>query len=242
MSTIDHERAAVFQDADRQQLQRVFAMNLPPDGLRAVLDAGCGYKLPIDVPREAHLAGIDMSPEAIAKNANLDERIVGDLQTYPLPREEYDAVICWWVLEHVPDRAAALTNLAGSMRPGGLLVIGVPHIFSMKAAVTKLTPHSFHVWVLKNFFGVADAGQPGVEPYPTFLKLDLAPSRLCGFLAELGLTPVYSVTVNSGDEQGLPTWLLRIWNATAAVARACTVGAWNPHSDEYVAIFTKAAR
>jgi SAM-dependent methyltransferase len=241
MSTIHHDRAAVFQDAERQELQRVFAANLPAGGLRSVLDAGCGYKLPIDVPREAHLTGIDVSAAAIAKNTNLDERIVGDLQHYPLPREQYDAVICWWVLEHVPDRAAALRNLAGSLRPGGLLVIGVPHIYSMKAAVTKLTPQWFHVWVLKNFFGVADAGQPGVEPYPTFLKLDLAPSRMCASLAALGLMPIYSVTVNSGDEQSLPSWLLRIWNAIATLARTSTLGRWNPHSDEYVAIFAKAA-
>lgn len=240
MTTIVHERAAVFQDADRQRLQRVFTANLPPEGLRKVLDAGCGYKLPIDVPRDAHLTGIDVSSEAIAKNDNLDERIVGDLQVYQLRCEEYDAAICWWVLEHVPDRAAALTNLAGSLRPGGLLVIGVPHIFSMKAVVTKLTPHWFHVWVLKNFFGVADAGKPGVEPYPTFLGLDLAPSRLCGFLAGLGLTPVYAVTVNSGDEQGLPAWMLLVWNGIARVAWTCTLGRWNPHADEFVAIFAKA--
>ena len=204
MTATAHQRAAVFQDAERQELQRVFAANVPASGLRTMLDAGCGYKLPIDVPRDAHLTGIDLSEEAIAKNENIDERIVGDLQTYPLPREEYDAVVCWWVLEHIPNRAAALENMAASLTPGGMLLIGVPNIFSMKAAVTKLTPYWFHVFVLKHLFGLADAGKPGMEPYPTFLKSDLAPARLRRFLAAHDLAPIYSIKVRSGDERGSP--------------------------------------
>lgn len=235
-----HDRAAVYQDADRERLQRVFEASLPVGGLQKVLDAGCGYKLPLDVPRDVHLTGIDRSPDALAKNRNADELILGDLQTFPLPAEEYDAVVCWWVLEHVPDRRAALTNMATTIRPGGLLVLGVPHVFSLKAMVTRVTPFRFHVWVLKHFMGVPDAGQPGVEPYPTHLRLDLAPRRLERALLQLEFAPVYAVKVRSGDEQGMPAPLRVLWNAGARLLGAVTLGRWDPHLDEYVAIFRKS--
>jgi len=235
-----HDRAAVYQDEDRQELQRIFEANVPITGLHSVLDAGCGYKLPIDVPREAHLTGLDSSQEALEKNQNADELILGDLQTFPLKRESYDAVICWWVLEHVPDRASSLRNLANSIRPGGLLVLGIPHIFSLKALLTRLTPFRFHVWVLKNFMGVPDAGKPGVEPYPTFLGADLAPKRIERELAAHGMTPVYRAAVRSGSDRALPTALRLVWNALAAALKAVTLGRWDPQLDEYVAIFRKS--
>jgi SAM-dependent methyltransferase len=236
-----HDRPAVYQDEARQGLQRVFEANLPPDGLKKVLDAGCGYKLPIDVPRGVHLSGIDNSPAMLEKNTNADELILGDIQSYPLPRDEFDAVICWWVLEHVPRPADALTNMSSTLRPGGLLVLGIPHIYSLKAFVTKITPYRFHVWVLRHIFGIANAGAPGVEPFPTYLRRDLAPARVKEIVSREQLIPVYSVTHRSGAEESLPGPVRVVWNLVAAVARACTLGRWDPHSDEYVAIFRKSS-
>lgn len=240
-ATITHDRPAVFQDEYRKALQAVFEAHVPPGGLQKVLDAGCGHKLPIDVPRQAHLTGIDYSPDTLARNDNADELILGDIQSYPLPQGEFDAVICWWVLEHVPDRAAALANMASSLRAGGLMVIGIPHVYSMKAMVTKLTPYRFHVWVLKHYFGIWDAGAPGVEPYPTYLGRDLAPGPIKKTLASHGLAPIYSIAHPSGAETALPSHLRKIWRAIAKAARALTVGRWNPNLDEYVAIFQKVS-
>jgi SAM-dependent methyltransferase len=234
-----HERPAVFQDQARQNLQRVFESNLPPNGLHKVLDAGCGYKLPIDVPRGVRLSGIDNSQAMLEKNTNADELILGDIQSYPLPTNEYDAVICWWVLEHVPRPADALTNMSSSLAPGGLLVLGIPHIWSMKAFVTKLTPYRFHVWVLRHVYGIADAGKPGVEPMPTYLRHDLAPERVKEIVGRERLKPVYTVTHRSGAEASLPRPIRILWNAIAKVASVVTLGLWDPHSDEYVAIFQK---
>lgn len=238
-ATITHDRPSVFQDENRKALQAVFEGHVPPGGLQKVLDAGCGHKLPIDVPRRAHLTGIDYSPDTLARNDNADELILGDIQSYPLPRGEFDAVICWWVLEHVPDRAAALANMSSSLRAGGLMVIGIPHVYSMKAMVTKLTPYRFHVWVLKHYFGIWDAGAPGVEPYPTYLNRDLAPGAIKKTLARHGLIPIYSSAYPSGAETALPSGLRKIWRAIAKAARVLTVGRWNPYLDEYVAIFQK---
>ena len=217
----------------------MFQSHIAPNGLDKVLDAGCGYKLPIDIPREAYLCGIDISPAAIDKNPNADELILGDIQSYPLPRNEFDAVICWWVLEHVPRPADALVNMSSTLKPGGLLVLGVPHVYSMKALVTKFTPYWFHVWVVKHFFGIPDAGQPGVEPYRTYLRWDLAPARVQKLLSQHSLRLVYSVTHPSNAAGNLPPALRAAWNAVARVMGFLTLGRWDPHADEYVALFQK---
>jgi SAM-dependent methyltransferase len=239
MSSTAHDRPAVYQDENRRELQRVFEANVPSGGLRKVLDAGCGYKLPIDVPRGAHLTGIDISPAALEKNTNADERLLGDIQTYPLPKDEFDAVISWWVLEHVPRPAAAIANMASCLRPGGLLVLGVPHVYSMKAAVTKLTPYRFHVWVVRRFFGIPNAGAPGVEPYRTYLSRDLAPARIRTLLAQHQMTPIYTVMHHSGAEEALPPGLRSVWSLIAGTLRRATFGRWDPLADEYVALFRK---
>ena len=47
------------------------------------------------------MVGLDISPSALDRNRLLDDRIVGDLETYPLPRKAFDVVVCWDVLEHL---------------------------------------------------------------------------------------------------------------------------------------------
>jgi SAM-dependent methyltransferase len=44
-----------------------------------------------------------------------------------------DAATLWHVLEHLDDPAPALERIAGWLRPGGLLVIGVPNLASVQA-------------------------------------------------------------------------------------------------------------
>lgn len=103
-----------------------------PKGLH-VLDAGCGFQLPIPLDA-ATVTGIDISPAALARNEHAHEKILGDITTYPLPRSEYDAVVCWDVIEHLRDPRAALRNLAPTLKPGGLLIVGLPELFSAKAS------------------------------------------------------------------------------------------------------------
>jgi hypothetical protein len=69
--------------------------------------------------------------------------------------------------------------------------------------------------------------------------MDLAPSRLHRIMAQCHLTPIYAVRHRSGDDQWLPPLLRSVWNWTARIARILTLGRWDPHLDEYVAIFRK---
>jgi SAM-dependent methyltransferase len=50
----------------------------------------------------------------------------GDALQLPFPDGVFDKVICAEVLEHLPDDAAAMAELARVLRPGGLLAVSVP--------------------------------------------------------------------------------------------------------------------
>jgi SAM-dependent methyltransferase len=153
-----------------------------------VLDAGCGRCLQaVDLPDDAYLVGIDLSPVALAENPSLDQRIVGDIQIYPLPRETFDLAVCWDVLEHVRDPRAALDNITAALRPGGRLIVGIPNVLSPKGLVTKFTPYRFHVFVYRRLFRFPSAGLPGHGPFRTYLRWALRPSAVAAYAARRGL-------------------------------------------------------
>jgi SAM-dependent methyltransferase len=233
-----YARARVWQTAEGKQLQRMFDSYFSEGGLHRVLDAGAGYELPLDIPLDAHLIALDTSEAALAKNENADERIVGDLQKYKFPDNHFDAIICWWVLEHVPRRREALSSMAAALRPGGLLVIAIPNLWSMKAIVTRLTPYRFHVWFARR--SNPAAGTPGTSPYPTFLRRDLSPRNLSRAAAAFGLRPFYSSIYSAEPEARLPEPLRLIWKGIGSVVRAATFGRYDPLSSEYLVVFQKS--
>src|SRR5579862_6866063 len=76
-----------------------------------VLEAGCGSSSHVRLPGTVHAVGIDISAEQLAKNTAVQEKILGDIQQYRLPRGEFDVTVCWMVLEHLSNPGDALLNL-----------------------------------------------------------------------------------------------------------------------------------
>jgi SAM-dependent methyltransferase len=204
-----------------------------------VLDAGCGFTLPTELPEHARLVGLDISAEALAKHERLDDAIVGDVETYPLPDDEFDVILCWTVLEHLEHPRSAFENLARAVKPGGLLVIGVPNVWSLKGIVTRLTPYRFHVWLYRHLLGQPQAGTPGFGPYPTYLRRDISPRALGELGTASNLDCVYAVSYRTPT--GLPRALDLAWSGLAWLGRIATFGAWGSEAGEHVSIFRKAA-
>src|SRR5260370_6841466 len=75
-----------------------------------VLEAGCGSRSFIQFGPKPYLAGIDVSQEQLQKNTLLQEKILGDIETFPLPPPSFDILIFWDVLEHLPHPHTALLN------------------------------------------------------------------------------------------------------------------------------------
>jgi SAM-dependent methyltransferase len=59
------------------------------------------------------------------QNRGLEVRTI-DLKREPLATRQYDAVLCFDVLEHVPNPVATLRRIRRSMRPNGLLFMHAP--------------------------------------------------------------------------------------------------------------------
>jgi SAM-dependent methyltransferase len=90
-----------------------------------VLDAGSGRGSWKDViERAATRESVDIAPKA-------GEHVtwVADLTAMPqVPTDRYDTAVCHQVLEHVTDPGAAAGELWRVLKPGGVLVVSVPHL------------------------------------------------------------------------------------------------------------------
>lgn len=102
-------------------------------GCKRILDAGCGngrYSrfLLRHADPDAVLTSFDLSPrmlERAQKRLKSDRvsHVAADLTRLPYADATFDAVVCGWVLEHLPDPLPGLRELARIMKPGGKLLL-----------------------------------------------------------------------------------------------------------------------
>lgn len=90
-----------------------------------VLDVGCGH-MPFRrlVLRHAtSYEGLDLEPRVAGVDYVTDVSVMTGV-----PRNAFDTVLCFEVLEHVPDPDRALGAIADVLRPGGKLLATAPHL------------------------------------------------------------------------------------------------------------------
>jgi ubiquinone/menaquinone biosynthesis C-methylase UbiE len=104
-------------------------------GCKRILDAGCGNgrysrHLLRHADADAVLTAFDLSFNMLVRARH---RLGGgratfaaaDLTRLPYLDSTFDAVVCGWVLEHLPDPRPGLLELARVMKPGGKLLLMV---------------------------------------------------------------------------------------------------------------------
>ena len=138
-------------------------------------------------------------PKQLARNTVLHEKIVGDIQRYEFPPASFDAIICWDVLEHLSQPELALRQFARAIKPGGLAILGLPNVLSLKGLVTKCLPHTFHVLAYRYIWGIKNAGESDTLPFKTYLRLCISAGAIRKRGAQLGLHTVYFATEDVGD-------------------------------------------
>jgi SAM-dependent methyltransferase len=143
-----------------------------------LLDVGCGFGSFVGLMRGRgwDAEGVDPSPAAVAaaREAGLPVRL-GTLEDLDAPDGAYDAVTLFYVLEHLPEPMKALKKINGLLKPGGTLLLRVPHttpivrLLSPFGAGAALYDPPFHLYdfsprVLARM--LAEAGFAGVRTFP----------------------------------------------------------------------------
>ena len=182
-------------DLSKEQLERNALLKMVSDKVNdligggrriKVLEAGCGSASYITFRHEIIPVGIDISKEQLERNMFIKEKILGDLQTYPLPPEEYDVIVCWDVLEHLQKPMVALKNLFRSLKKGrGIIILAFPNLISFKGLVTKGTPYWYH----KLFYRLMGYQK---QPFPTYFRLSIRPNQVKRFAISQGLSIEFS--------------------------------------------------
>ncbi len=120
-----------------------------------LLDLGCssGSFLESMKGEAWNLYGIEMSAEGakMAEARSKAQVFVGNILDAPFPRESFDVITCFDVLEHLYEPRQVMDRVGEWLRPGGIFYVLVPNVDSAEARVfgsywhgLELPRHLFH--------------------------------------------------------------------------------------------------
>lgn len=207
-------------------------------GRPRALEAGCGRRTHIHLG-QAFIVGIDIEPAEIGRNGRLDETLVGDIQNYAFEPCSFDVAVCWNVLEHLEYPVGALENMRDALRPGGLLVLGVPDTRSLKTVAVKLTPRRLHEHLYHWLYPHAD---PNDSPFPVILSDSMSLQSLDRYAYQHAMTTVYRRTYESALQEKIRRRLHfgeRRWSIIALGTRVLSAGRIDARHSDAVMILRK---
>ncbi len=126
----------------RHRLQ--LGLDLLPAGGQRILEVGVGSGIlvPTLTARYPFYLGADLVladglSSLAAASCQATFRRADLLDPAALPEGEFDAVVCFSVLEHIKDADAAAAGLARALAPGGTLVAGYPMVSPVMTAAFR---------------------------------------------------------------------------------------------------------
>jgi SAM-dependent methyltransferase len=223
---------------------------------RRVLDAACGMgygAAMLAAGGATEVVGVDLDESVITKvraaakpGTNFE---VADLRKLPFAADEFDLIVSFETIEHVPEPAEVFDELARVLKPGGLLLVSTPNrdVYTPGNPfhLRELTPSEFteelskrfrsvalrrqHTWVASGIFDdeafqVADH-EPvdGVEVRKASKDEPGQETYTIG-LASDGELPVGTGLVSLTADADLRDWSARLDAADLALASAPTAG------------------
>jgi len=121
-----------------QSISKTHALSFLLENTNSLLDIGCNVGENLFYARELgveYLKGIEINQNAVdiaKKKATRYENIdifQGSADKIPVENNFADAIICLEVLEHIPSelRQAVIKEMVRTLKPGGQLILSVPH-------------------------------------------------------------------------------------------------------------------
>lgn len=120
---------------DRRRLTLLRRIATPP---AKVLDAGAGQGRFVAAARAAgyEAFGIEPAQRGLERARQLGVPVAPvTIEAAEIEAGSLDAVVLWHVLEHLADPAGAIERIAGWLRPGGGVLVGVPNVGSLQSRV-----------------------------------------------------------------------------------------------------------
>lgn len=113
-----------------------------------VLDCGCGegYGTALLAERATLSVGLDREPEVVAyatakyREADRAAFVAASADQLPFAEASFDVIVCFQVLEHLPDPLAFLHEVRRLLAPGGVFMLTTPNLL-----VTGARPNPHHV-------------------------------------------------------------------------------------------------
>jgi ubiquinone/menaquinone biosynthesis C-methylase UbiE len=110
-------------------------------GMKSILDIGSGAgqlagHLLKFADRDARITCIDLSQNMLVRarrrlRSQRPDYVAADVTSLPFADQSFDGGTCGYVIEHVPDTRAGLSEIARVLRPGGrLLILATEDTFS----------------------------------------------------------------------------------------------------------------
>ena len=75
-----------------------------------------------------------------------------DIQSLEFPDASFNAIVCWSVLEHVPEPEKAIAEMYRVLKPGGTIWVQVPFLYPYHADphdYWRVTPAGLRMWMRK---------------------------------------------------------------------------------------------
>jgi SAM-dependent methyltransferase len=190
------------------------------NGLRRVLDVGCGSGAFLDMARVAglHTSGLELNRVA-GEKASAKGHCVSYCLLHELDRDEIadklDLITLFQVLEHVPDPVGLLQQALAVLRPGGFVSIAVPS----RCGVGRLAPwdpslwppHHLSHWRIQDFKQLA--GATGSRLVETGGDILLGAGIAHVWKLHNRLAPALGKKPHPGGER-LPAWISFLYRKT----------------------------
>lgn len=164
------------------------------------LDIGCGFGFFVEEmkARGWKASGIDISAKAVgfAGSRGLDVRL-GSIDTPGSAEGPFDAITMFYVLEHLPDPLAFLKKVRSLLKPGGVLVIRIPHTTPIVRLLTL-------IGIKNNLYD------------PPFHLSDFSPACTRKILEKAGFTGIRQVIGGATLPENTGPWIVsRLSNVVA---------------------------
>ena len=196
-----------------------------------ILDVGCGTGATLRVLSEfGTVVGIDSSQDALRFSRRRGEfgLVQARGEALPAQSESVDVITALDLLEHIPDDAAAVAEMARVLRPGGILLVMVPALPFLWSEHDEALDHlrRYRARQLREILEGAGLKVERLSPLITLLLAPIGALRLLQrILRRKNAHPETAFIVPPAPVNVLLTWLLWLesrwalrWNLPVGVS------------------------